>query len=95
MPETHHTHDLTAKQELFQTVTEAGKCPLCGEPILETDKTGGYLIKSRVNKLQGNLFLAKCKNKKCQQFINISYSMFKGIVVPVIFNNKRYNCKIR
>ena len=89
----YHSHP--GSGEVLQTVTDAGKCPLCGEPILETDKTGGYLIKSRVNKLQGNLFLAKCKNKKCQQFINIPYSMFKGIVVPVIFNNKRYNCKIR
>ena len=93
MPETAtaHSHDLTAKNELFQTVTEAGKCPLCGEELLQNDGSG-HVLKSRVTKFQDNLMLAKCKH--CKIFINVPLNMLKGFTIPVMFKGKRYKFRL-
>ena len=88
---TAHSHDLTAKQELFQTVTEAGKCPLCGEELLQNDGSG-HVLKSRVTKFQDNLMLAKCKH--CKIFINVPLNMLKGFTIPVMFKGKRYKFRL-
>jgi len=93
MPETAtaHSHDLTAKKELFQQVTPEGTCPICKERILENDGSG-HVLKSRVTKFQDNMMLAKCKH--CKLFINVPLNMLKGFTIPVMFKGKRYKFRL-
>ena len=85
----YHSHP--GSGEVLQTVTEAGKCPLCGEELLQNDGSG-HVLKSRVTKFQDNLMLAKCKH--CKLFINVPLNMLKGFTIPVLFKGKRYKFKL-